>query len=131
MNPDLTNFDNILLCLQCGAAWIHDKGAEDLTLADLLVKHEVDPAPLSIGGKAFGAANHADFPFESRGDAKKGSAGVKINGKPVGNMPLDTKVADLLVPVEGGPDNPPWARLLGWKIAFVSFGKKFRSVVVV
>jgi len=111
----------LLALLKVGAAWIHDKEAEDMTLADLLVKQDIDKAPMTINGQKFGFSNLAVFPFDSRGDAKKGLPGVKINGVPVGHISLDTKVADMLVTVEGS----------GFAFALVQAGKKFRTVVVV
>lgn len=121
---------NVIACLQTGAGWIHDKDIGDLTLADIIVKTEIDKEPMTFNGKPIGPANFANFPFDSRGEARKGLAGVKINGKPVAGLDLNAKVGDLLVTVVGEADVVP-GEAFGMRVALVTFGKKFRSVVVV
>lgn len=121
---------NVIACLQSGAGWIHDKDLKDLTLADLIVKMDIDKAPMTLGGVPIGPANFAEFPFESRGEARKGIVGVKINGNPVAGMDLSAPVADLFADVIGDAWDISGSSF-GMRVALISFGKKFRSVVVV
>lgn len=118
------HISNVIACLKTGAGWVHDKDADDLTLADIIVHQDIDKAPVTLGGRPLGASNSATFPFESKGEARKGLPGVKINGKSV-NGNLDAKVTDLFVGVVGDACMIP-----GIRVALISFGKKFRTVII-
>lgn len=111
-----------LICLAVGAGYMADKAPDALTLADLLVEHPVDKTPLSFGGVPVSAVNFATFPFASRGEARKGMAGVKVNGHRVDERAMDAGVLDLL-----GAVDP----VFGWHTALVAYGKRFRCLVVV